>query len=272
MKKHPKLISAQWPALANVHAFTTTRSLPCAKSEGIYASLNLALHTNDHAKQVIANRDCLAKTANLPSSPFWLNQTHGNVVHRIGSVSPELKQDELKKHPLKKNAPEKEGSEKIVDADASVTSMKNIVCAVLTADCLPVFFCHRSGTEVAVAHAGWRGLHAGILQNTVAEMQSKVDDLLVWFGPAIGPTAFEVGEEVRQAFVEQDANHEKAFKRVDSNHFLCDLTLLARLALSSVGVNAFYGDNYCTFSDSQRFYSFRRDGETGRMASLIWFN
>jgi len=256
MKKQPELILAQWPAPANVHAFTTTRSLPCGKSEGSYAALNLALHTNDNARHVLANRDCLAKTENLPSSPFWLNQIHGDVVHRFHSANNEFKYDE---------------SATIIDADASVTSVKKAICAVLTADCLPVFFCNRGGTEVAVAHAGWRGLHEGVLQNTVAAMQSKADDLLVWFGPVIGSAAFEVGEEVRQAFVEQDASNEQAFKMVDSSHFLCDLTLLARLALSSIDVNAFYGEDFCTFSDSDRFYSFRRDGETGRMANLIWF-
>lgn len=260
MKKQLELISAQWPAPANIHAFTTTRSVSCGRSEGAYAAFNLALHVHDNAIQVLANRDCLTKIASLPSSPFWLNQMHSDGVHRIDSLNDEPKKDESGKDEL----------EKIVAADASVTSMKNAVCAVLTADCLPVFFCNRDGTEVAVAHAGWRGLHAGILQKTVTAMHAKADDLLVWFGPAIGSAAFEVGDEVRRAFIGQDASNAQAFKQVDANHFLCDLYQLARLALSAIGVNAFYGEDFCTFSESDRFYSFRRDGETGRMASLIW--
>ena len=158
-----------------------------------------------------------------------------------------------------------------VQADASVARAGGVVCAVLTADCLPVFFSNREGTEVAVAHAGWRGLHGGILSNTLAAMQTAATDVVVSLGPAIGPQAFEVGKEVYDAFVSKNQNNSVAFIATDKDHYLCDIYQLARIELSAIGVTGISGGEYCTFNDSNRFYSYRRHNNTGRMASLIWF-
>jgi hypothetical protein len=146
------------------------------------------------------------------------------------------------------------------------------VAVVMTADCLPVLFCDQSGHQVAAAHAGWRGLEAGVLENTVARFNAAPDRILAWLGPAIGPDVFEVGEEVRDAFISHDVGAEAAFKPVRSGHWLADLYLLARQRLNTAGVTAIYGGGLCTFKDAERFFSFRRDRETGRMASLIWID
>ena len=248
-------LTADWPAPARVHTLTTTRRAACADSpalqgfsSGRYGYFNLATHVGDEPAHVEANRRCLSQLAALPAAPHWLNQVHSN---RVVTISGAL-------------------SHKVVDADASLTSTPGTVCAVLTADCLPVFFCNRAGTEVAVAHAGWRGLQAGILAQTVEAMSAAPADILVWFGPAIGPSAFEVGEEVRQAFLDKSHRYGDAFTRVDASHYLCDIYQLGRVALGALGVSQFYGGGLCTFRDAQRFYSFRRDGQTGRLASLIW--
>ena len=141
---------------------------------------------------------------------------------------------------------------------------------MLTADCLPVLICDRAGSRVAAAHAGWRGLHAGVVSNTVTRLECGPEELMVWLGPAIGPEAFEVGAEVVQAFIAKDSQNTLAFRQIDQSHWLCDLYRLARIELDRLGVSAIFGGNECTYTDSSRFYSYRRDGETGRMASLIW--
>jgi len=242
------LVLPQWPAPSMVHGLTTTRYAPGACSLGRYAAFNLALHTDDNMASVQANRHHLMALVRLPSAPVWLNQLHSNTVVHADKVS------------LSAN----------VDADASVTRKAGTVCAVLTADCLPVFFCNRAGSEVAVAHAGWRGLLGGILEQTVLQMYAKPADLLVWFGPAIGPAAFEVREDVRQLFYHKNRQTALAFKKTDPGHYLCNIYQLATILLKATGITAIYGDNLCTFTDAARFYSYRRDGETGRMASLIW--
>lgn len=222
-------------------------------STGDYSEYNLAMHVGDDVSAVEKNRAKLITDLSLPSEPVWLDQVHSDTVISVDEKF-ELKSSE----------------NPVFQADASVTAIKGKVCAVLTADCLPVFFCDQSGTEVAVAHAGWRGLHAGIISNTLNTMQSPVDTLLVSLGPAIGPKAFEVGEEVRQAFIDKNDLNASAFVESRKSHYWCDIYQLARIELHSVGVERVVGGNFCTYNEPERFYSYRRSPKTGRMASVIW--
>lgn len=237
-----QFIKPDWPAPATVQALVTTRTGGASRPP--YDSLNLGDHVGDDPAAVSENRRRLR--AFLPDEPKWLIQVHGTTV---------AKADEL------------QGA---VEADASVAFNPGKVCAVLTADCLPVLFCDRRGTRVAAAHAGWRGLSAGVLEASVADMQCKPADILAWMGPAIGPQAFEVGEEVREAFVHDLPEAGAAFLPGQAGKWLANLYELARLRLARVGVREVYGGGFCTYSDSVRFYSYRRDKTTGRMASLIW--
>lgn len=241
-------IKADWPAPTGLHALTTTRC--SGVSEGAYASFNLAMHVNDCVDDVRKNRELLQQQLHLPSDPVWLQQTHSKNVVCADMQFPEM----------------------TAEADASWTAKPGVVCAVQTADCLPVFFCHRDGSRVAVAHAGWRGLHNGIISETFKSLNISAEDCLVWLGPAIGDEAFEVGEDVYQAFLDRDEATKVAFKQRDASHWLCDVYQLARWELNSLGIENIYGGGLCTFNDAERFYSFRRDGETGRMASLIWMD
>jgi YfiH family protein len=240
----PASITPAWPAPANVHALTTLRT--GGYSGAPYASFNLATHTGDDAAAVDRNRALLRDRFSLPSEPVWLRQVHSN---RVVSA-----------------CPGGIGAE----ADGSWTGSAGCVCAVMTADCLPVLICNREGSRVAAVHAGWRGLHAGVVTNAVRMLESDPAELMVWLGPAIGPRAFEVGAEVFQAFADRNDENTSAFRRTDVQHWLCDLYQLARIELFNQGVTSVFGGNECTFTDEQRFYSYRRDGETGRMASLIW--
>jgi len=180
----------------------------------------------------------------LPSEPVWLEQIHSNRVVAAATS-----------HPLQQ-------------ADASYTDLAGVVCAVMTADCLPLLLCDVDGTQVAAIHAGWRGLLAGIIGNTVACMKNR--DLLVWLGPAIGPESFEVGSEVRAAFLEKSAEFSSAFKEQDNGKWLADIYQMARIELQALGINKVFGGNFCTVTEQDRFYSYRRDKVTGRMATLIW--
>jgi hypothetical protein len=236
-------IVPDWPAPANVRAFSTTRS--GGVSQGRYASLNLAQHVDDDQRSVAANRETLRRDLQLPAEPCWLQQCHGTTVVEIPATGTS-------------------------QADASVARQPGQVCAVLTADCLPVLMCDRQGERVAAAHAGWRGLAAGILQATLATMQADPAGILVWLGPAIGPRAFEVGEDVYLAFTRQNAAMEPAFSPSSPQHWYADLYRLAQISLQASGVQHIFGGHWCTWTDRQRFYSYRRDGVTGRMASLIW--
>jgi polyphenol oxidase len=238
------MIYPDWPAAVPVKAVTTTRH--GGVSTAPYDSLNLADHVGDAAGAVRQNRLSIQQQLKLPGWPSWLNQVHGNTVVDAAS------------------------SGERPSADAGFTDRPGVVCAVLTADCLPVLFCDRSGTRVAAAHAGWRGLAAGILESTVRAFESEPWQLMAWLGPAIGARAFEVGGEVRQAFVAQHAEAASAFLSRPNGRWLADLYQLARIRLRATGVTAVYGGGFCTYSDAQRFYSYRRDGVTGRMASLIW--
>ncbi|MEZ5609694.1 MAG: peptidoglycan editing factor PgeF [Rhodocyclaceae bacterium] len=237
------VIIPDWPAPPGVHALMTTR---CGGvSTGPFASLNLGDHVGDDPSFVAANRQALR--ALCPAPPRWLNQVHGTGVVQADAV------------------------EVAVDADASFTRHTDVVCAVMTADCLPVLFCDRCGTVVAAAHAGWRGLHAGVLERTVAQMQVPPGEVMAWLGAAIGPDAFEVGEEVRAAFIAHDAGAALAFRPgAVQGKWLADLYALARQRLAACGVTQVSGGDLCTVSDAPRFFSYRRDGQTGRMAAMIW--
>lgn len=235
----------------NVNAYTTLRT--GGFSTGDYNAYNLAVHVGDNEATVNKNRAKLVDDLALPAEPVWLDQVHSNRVIRIN-----------------KNESIKTTGNSLLQADASVTSDKGVVCTVMTADCLPVFFCNKTGTEVAVAHAGWRGLHAGIISNTLKSMSSSVEDTLVSLGPAIGPKFFQVGEEVRQAFVEKKQINREAFVQTSTKHYLCDIYKLAKIELYSAGVTNVESDSFCTYDDSDKFYSFRKQKKTGRMVSLIW--
>ncbi|AOU98975.1 hypothetical protein BI364_14340 [Acidihalobacter yilgarnensis] len=234
-----------WPAPIKVQALTTTRV--GGISEGFYSGLNLGVHVGDTPAVVAENRMRLRIAAGLPSEPIWLSQVHGHDVATLAADS----------------APG-------IEADAAVTTNPGIVCAVLTADCLPVLFCDRAGTRVGVAHAGWRGLADGVLESTVSALAAPPAELMAWLGPAIGPRAFEVGDEVRERFLDQDPQMTSAFTPSPQGRWLADLYVLARFRLALAGVTVVYGGHYCTHTDPSRFYSYRRDGVTGRMASLIW--
>lgn len=239
---NPAWIVPGWPAPANVRALTTTRA--GGVSVGRYASLNLGDHVGDDPAAVAQNRAVLR--ASLPAEPLWLNQVHGIAVARVGEATG------------------------VPEADAAVAREPGAVCAVMTADCLPVLLCDRRGTVVGAAHAGWRGLAAGVIEATVAAMAIDPAGLMAWLGPAIGPQAFEVGDEVRETFMQHDPAAGQAFAPHGEGKWLADIYLLARQRLAALGVTDVFGGDFCTFSDSARFYSYRRDGATGRMATLIW--
>ena len=239
-----KPIIPDWPAPDHVRAYSTTRQ--GGVSQGAWSSFNLAMHVDDDPINVVENRRLLSEALVIPNEPCWLEQVHGTEV-----VRPELKTTHC--------------------ADAAFTYQLDTPCVVMTADCLPVLFCDEQGTAVAAAHAGWRGLAAGVLEQTLKcfDQPSKV---MAWMGPAIGPEHFEVGDEVREMFVQQHAAAEDAFVISRSGHWMADIFLLARQRLLSAGVSHIFGGDICTYADADHFYSFRRDSVTGRMASLIWLS
>jgi YfiH family protein len=235
------LLTPDWPAPARVRACVTTRE--GGVSLAPFEFLNLGDHVGDEPAAVAENRRRL--TGHFGIQPAWLSQVHGvNVAHANPA--------------------------EIAEADASWTSTPGIACTVMTADCLPALFCDRAGTRVAAAHAGWRGLAAGVLEATVDSLQVPGDEILVWLGPAIGAQAFEVGAEVREAFIATHPETDQAFvPGAQPGKFIADIYALARLRLAAHGITAVYGGGFCTVSD-QRFYSYRRGARTGRFASLIW--
>ncbi len=237
-------ISPDWPAPTNVRAFSTTRA--GGVSRGPYASFNLGDHVGDDPAAVARNRELLRAALQLPAEPVWLRQVHGT---RVIDAAQEDAHGE---------------------ADGAWSAQPGAVCAVLTADCLPVVLCDRTGTRVAALHAGWRGLAAGVIEQGVRALGGAPDELLAWLGPAIGPRAFEVGPEVRTAFVSHDAAAAGAFAPGGDGRYLADLYALARLRLGALGVTGIHGGGFCTVTDRERFFSFRRDGSCGRMATLIW--
>ena len=236
-------ILPEWPVLSRVRACVTTRE--GGVSQAPFDSFNLGDHVGDAPNAVAANRQQLQRV--LGCEPAWMNQVHSSIA--------------IEADP--RHRP---------NADASWTGEAGIACAVLTADCLPVLFSDRAGTRVAAAHAGWRGLAGGVLEATVAAMAIPGDQLLAWLGPAIGPDAFEVGPEVRDAFVSRHAAAADAFSASsNAGRYMADIYRFARLHLAACGVTAVFGGGYCTVGDP-RFYSYRRAARTGRFASLIWLD
>lgn len=236
-------LQPDWPAPANIRACMTTRL--GGLSLAPYASLNLGDHVGDVPATVAANRALLR--AQLPAEPAWLKQVHGIAV--VDAAAPDLG---------------------VPEADASVSHVAGAVCVVMTADCLPVLFTRRDGMAVGAAHAGWRGLHAGVLEATAARL-GEGHELMAWLGPAIGPAAFEVGEEVRAAFLAHDGAAAAAFRPGKAaGKWWADIYLLARQRLAAIGIQQVYGGGLCTVSDAARFFSYRREQTTGRMAALIW--
>lgn len=241
------LLIPDWPAPPNVRAAQTLRRGGVSRSP--YDSLNLGGHVGDDPVAVDENRSRLRRALALPEEPRWLSQVHGAVVVDAGEAAAG------------------------VDADAALADRAGVVCAVQTADCLPVLFCDRAGRHVAAAHAGWRGLAGGVLEATVSALCGRgvaVGELMAWLGPAIGPTAFEVGDEVRAAFVDVDPGAAAAFVAGAPGKWFADLFQLARRRLAACGVGAIYGGGVCTFADADRFFSHRRDRLSGRQATLIW--
>jgi YfiH family protein len=249
----PPWFEPDWPAPARVRALSTLRKGDTANGQpghvaGPYADFNLGTHVGDEPGRVAANRAALRSA--LPAEPLWLSQVHGTrVVNADGADVP----------------PNSE-------ADAAVARKAGVVLAIQTADCLPVLLCDRAGSVVAAAHAGWRGLSAGVIENAVGAMGVPPGDVIAWLGPAIGPRAYEVGADVVEAFTAGDAGAATSFAPKANGKFLADLYALARRRLARLGVASVSGGDACTHAEADRFFSFRRDGRTGRMASLVWLS
>jgi YfiH family protein len=243
MKLSETFIQPDWPAPANVKALQTTRH--GGVSVAPYDTLNLGLHVGDDPVRVSRNRQSLAPF--MPTEPVWMEQVHGIEVANADAAACR------------------------VVADASVAKQRGSVCVVMTADCLPVLLCDEDGTVVGAAHAGWNGLGAGVIEATVHEMGVAPQKLMAWLGPAIGPEAFEVGAEVRETFMAHDANAALAFRPhgEQGKHF-ADIYLLARQRLNALGITRIHGGTHCTYCQKDQFYSYRRDGVTGRMGTFIW--
>lgn len=236
---------ADWQAPARVKTLITTRN--GGVSQGVYGSLNLGTHVGDNLEAVRRNREIVQEKTGLPVA--YLNQIHSTkVVDAVDAL------------------------EAAIDADASVDTSGKAVCAAMTADCLPVLFCDRAGTVVAAAHAGWRGLAGGVLQNTIAAMKVKPVEIMAYLGPAISKDAFEVGQDVFDAFCTPMPEAVYAFESIGGSKYLADIYALARLILKREGVDNISGGEHCTVLERETFFSYRRDGQTGRMVSLIWLD
>ncbi|MBC8519074.1 MAG: peptidoglycan editing factor PgeF [Gammaproteobacteria bacterium] len=228
-------VEPDWPAPDGVRAVTTTRK-----------SGNLATHVGDNPVAVKKNRENLQNRLGLPHDPWWLNQVHKTAVVELPAES------------------------QIAEADGSWTSMRGVVCAVLTADCMPIIVTNRLGDRIAAIHAGWRGLAAGIIEQGVSKFQNDGDELMVWLGPSIGQHSYEIGDEVREIFCRHSEEAEEMFVPSDGGRWLASMTGLARQQLQQLGIYSVYGGEWDTFTDSERFFSYRRDENTGRLATLIW--
>ncbi len=242
------LIKPNWDVPSNIHAVMTTRHFPYYSNQGMargaYGNFNLATHVGDDLTQVKNNRQILCDMLALPTPPIWLEQVHSNKVVNATEIN-------------MLNA----------KADASVSAEKNVVCAVMTADCLPVLICSADGQKIAAIHAGWRGLANGIITHSINALTTQ--EVIVWFGAAIGKHCFEIGDDVRQIFIKKSSDYATAFQRHGSK-WLADIYQLARIELAQLGIFNVYGGDYCTMRDEETFYSYRRDTHTGRMATLIW--
>ena len=242
-----QVINPNWNVPKNIHAFTTTRAGGVSLTP--YFSFNLGDHVGDNKSAVKTNRTLLVEKFGLPQTPIFLTQTHSTRVIQLPYSGQNL------------------------EADAVYTNVPHQVCVVMTADCLPVLFTTTSGNEVAAAHAGWRGLCDGVLEETVKYFQAKPEDIIAWFGPAIGPTAFQVGIDVVKQFVAADEKAKLAFQpdAIEESKYLGNLYQIATQRLNNLGITQIYGGNHCTFNEKELFFSYRRDNQTGRMASVIWF-
>ncbi len=239
-------LKAQWPAPANVHAGVSLRQANVGISKPPYDRFNLGAHVGDEPAHVEHNRIALQQQLSLSKKPCWLNQTHGIAVATL--PSPQI----------------------TPDADASTTTQSDTVCSILTADCLPVLLCNRQGTQVAAAHCGWRSLAGGVLENTLAQFANPHRELLAWLGPCISQPHYQVGLDVYDAFVDACPSDAWAFLPEENNRFRANLRLLAVLRLHRLGLTQVFSSEHCTVDDA-RFYSYRQNNTTGRMASLIWF-
>jgi YfiH family protein len=237
-------LNIDWPAPPGVRVLSSFRG--GGASAAPYASLNLGDHVGDHVQAVADNRRALIAAAGLPAEPVWLEQVHGVHVADLDEPGP------------------------YAPADAAVTRRAKRVCAILTADCLPVVFATESGDTIAAAHAGWRGLSAGVIEATVQAIGASPQRLIVWLGPAIGPQHFEVGAEVRQAFIRSDPGDVEAFEQHARGRFMADLAWLARRRLKRLGISRVHGGGECTYARADRYFSHRRDGITGRQGTFIW--
>jgi polyphenol oxidase len=244
MTHNPALLIPDWPAPPNVRAVCSTRL--GGVSGGVFASMNLGQHVGDKPEHVSTNRQRFARQAQMPASPVWLAQVHGTQVQRLTAGSPDDQQ-----------------------ADAGVSCDTGVVCTVMTADCLPLLLCDTDGTQVAAVHAGWRGLCEGVIENTITQFATPAK-VMAYLGPAISQSAFEVGSEVRSAFMTHASEAEQAFYAGTNGKWQADLYQLARQRLAACGVVQIYGGSYCTYRQAELFFSYRRDGQTGRMASSIW--
>lgn len=232
-----------WPAPSNIGAVTTTRTH--GSSQSPFNSNNLGLHVGDNEEHVVKNREQLKKSLVLPSEPVWLDQVHS-------SVCVVVEEDSLR------------------TADAATTRDPRFPLVIMTADCLPILLCNKEGSEIAAVHSGWRGLAAGIIENTLAKMHSAPNDLMAWIGPAICGNCYEVGDDVWDAYTSRYPMSSKGF-RDHGERKLVSLPQIAEWILQAKGINAVYQTNACTLEHKARFYSYRREGQTGRMATLIWF-
>jgi YfiH family protein len=240
---HPEWLVPDWDAPPRVRAFVTTRA--GGVSRGAYATMNLSASNGDEPMDVARNRAIVCEA--LPAMPAWMRQVHGTDVLDLDRWSGDRP-----------------------TADAAVASRQGKVCNVLTADCLPVLLCDAEGSRVAIAHAGWRGLAAGVIENCVGALQAPPGEVLAWLGPAIGPRAFEVGPEVREAFVSRDPRAESAFAPHVPGKFMADLYALARQRLEGMGVARIHGGGFCTYTETERFFSYRREKMSGRLGAFIW--
>lgn len=238
-------LAAEWPAPVHVHAGTTTRLEGCSKPP--YDSFNLAVHVGDENDCVYQNRGLLRRLLQLPSEPYWLDQSHSGDAIKI------------------------DGASSSNHADAAYTRKPGMICTVLTADCVPILICNHEGTEVAAIHAGWKGLCRNIVQNALACFGSAPDQLMAWIGPHISSDYYEVRDDVRNACIDSlSESMAVAFKQTNTGSWLADLGLIARLILAKAGVQEIHASKFCTYREKEYFYSYRRKNITGRMASLIW--
>ncbi|MGH8217929.1 MAG: peptidoglycan editing factor PgeF [Steroidobacteraceae bacterium] len=270
MIESTELIYPDWPAPQAVRAAFTSRRGGVSRPP--FDSLNVGAYSGDEPRAVAENRRRVREALSLPADPAWLRQEHGAAVVTLERVAAVPGQQ----GPPRKEPPREDPAwDEPLRADAAISGQSGRVCAIQVADCMPVLLAARDGAAVGAAHAGWRGLAAGVLEAAVAALGTEpcrvaADRLIAWLGPAIGPEHFEVREEVRAAFIEPDAGADGAFTRNARGRWQCDLYALARRRLAAAGVREVYGGGWCTYGDPGRFFSYRRDGQCGRMAALIW--